>query len=45
MDEFFETEFGSELKNNTTKTNKRVDGQSVYKVDKKTGNLSKNDQV
>lgn len=45
MDEFFETKFGSELKDNSTKTKKRVDGQTVYKVDKKTGNLKKNDQV
>ncbi|MDA9472184.1 hypothetical protein [Enterococcus sp. 5H] len=41
MDEFFETKFGSELKDNSTKTKKRVDGQTVYKVDKKTGNLKK----
>ena len=45
MDEFFETNFGSEIKNKVSKTNKRVDGQTVYKVDKKTGNLKKNDQV
>lgn len=45
MDEFFETEFGSEIKDKLSKTSKRVDGQSVYKVDKKVGNLKKNDQI
>lgn len=45
MNEFFESDFGSELKNNSSKTKKRVDGQNVYKVDKKTGNLKKGDQV
>lgn len=45
MDEFFDTEFGSEIQNNLSKTKKRVDGQNIYKVDKKIGNLKKNDQV
>lgn len=45
MDEFFESEFGSELKGNISKNGKRVDGQNVYTVDKKTGNLKKNDQI
>lgn len=48
MSEFFESEFGSELKNNISKTKKRKDGQSVYKVDdkslKKLG-LNKGDQL
>ncbi|MGX7419695.1 hemagglutinin [Carnobacterium gallinarum] len=35
MDEFFEGEFGSELKGNVSKNGKRVDGQQVYKVDNK----------
>ncbi|MGX7419697.1 hypothetical protein ACWOFR_12950 [Carnobacterium gallinarum] len=43
MDEFFESEFGSELKGKISKNGKRVDGQNVYKVDNKTGNLKKND--
>ncbi|OEG22544.1 hemagglutinin [Enterococcus ureilyticus] len=45
MKEFFETDFGSEIKGNITKTNKKYQGQSVYKVDKKIGNLKKNDQI
>ncbi|WP_314060311.1 hypothetical protein [uncultured Vagococcus sp.] len=35
MDDFFEGEFGSELKGNLSKNGKRVDGQQVYKVDNK----------
>ncbi|MBS7577160.1 hypothetical protein HOY36_06385 [Enterococcus sp. MMGLQ5-2] len=47
MDEFFDTEFGSEIKDNLSKTTKRVDGQTVYKVEKdmpKYG-LKKKDQI
>ncbi|CAD5900215.1 T7SS effector LXG polymorphic toxin [Carnobacterium maltaromaticum] len=35
MNEFFEGDFGSELKGSLSKTKKNVDGQSVYKVDNK----------
>ncbi|MFD2388556.1 hypothetical protein [Enterococcus rivorum] len=48
MDEFFKTDFGSELKKNLTKTTKRIDGQSVYKVDSKKAKelgLNKGDQI
>lgn len=47
MDEFFDTEFGSEIKDNLSKTKKRVDGQNVYKVDKNMPEygLKKNDQL
>ncbi len=47
MDEFFESEFGSELKGNVEKTSKRVDGQQVYKLKKnmKSYKLNKSDQV
>ncbi|MCA5014043.1 MULTISPECIES: T7SS effector LXG polymorphic toxin [unclassified Enterococcus] len=47
MDEFFDTDFGSKLKNNVSKTKKRVDGQNVYKVDKNMPEygLKKNDQL
>lgn len=48
MNEFFETEFGSNIKGNVSKNGKMVDGQQVYKVDnkqlKKYG-LKKNDQL
>lgn len=45
MKEFFETDFGSELKSNVTKTKKNYKGQSVYRVDKNTNpNMKKGDQ-
>ncbi|WP_242585388.1 MULTISPECIES: LXG domain-containing protein [unclassified Enterococcus] len=45
MKEFFETEFGSSIKNKVSKTKKNYDGQQVYKADKKISeNLRKNDQ-
>ncbi|WP_429951351.1 hypothetical protein [Enterococcus sp. AZ101] len=48
MKEFFETEFGSNIKDNVSKNGKIVDGQQVYKVDdkqlKKYG-LKKGDQI
>ncbi|MHC5280320.1 T7SS effector LXG polymorphic toxin [Listeria kieliensis] len=47
MDEFFESEFGSELKGSVEKTSKRVDGQQVYKLKKnmKSYKLKKGDQI
>ena len=44
MDEFFEMDFGTNLKELSQKTTKQFQGQSVYKINKKAGDFSKGDQ-
>lgn len=39
MSEFFETEFGSKIKNSLTKTKQQFQGQSIYEVTSKTDNM------
>ena len=44
MGEFFNTQFGIGLKAVTSRTSKRIKGQTVYKVSKDSGSLKKGDQ-
>lgn len=41
MDEFFATKLGKSIKNSLSKTKRRYDGQTIYKVEKRTGHLKK----
>jgi hemagglutinin/hemolysin family protein len=46
MQEFFETDFGEQLKSSVRKTKKRYDGQTIYEVvDKSIPGLKKGDQI
>ncbi|WP_260452463.1 hypothetical protein [Streptococcus gordonii] len=46
MQEFFETDFGEQLKKSVRKTKKRYDGQAIYEVvDKSIPGLKKGDQI